>query len=339
MITGDYSATAQAIARQIHLEAADKYLTGEDILNSSEAELQDKVKAVNIFARMFPEAKLKVIEALKSNGEVVAMTGDGVNDAPALKAAQIGIAMGQKGSEVARCAAALIITNDDLFNMTEAVALGRKIYDNLHKAIEYIVSIHVPIILIVTAPLILMWKYTNIFTPVHVIFLEIIMGPTCSIIYENEQMEPGTMSKKPRKMRSVFLSFGQLTRSIIQGLIIAACCLSIGYYFMSRTDEMMVRTVIFITLLFSNIFLTLTNRSFYYSILTTIRYKNYLVPVIIGVTLLLIVSSLYIRLVADLFKLHPLSMSNLLLCIVCAFISTVWIEIYKWFRRRNEKSF
>lgn len=338
MITGDYPATAQAIARQIRLKNADTYLTGEDVLSCPPADLPGKVRNVNIFARMFPEAKLKVIEALKSNGEVVAMTGDGVNDAPALKAAQIGIAMGQKGSEVARGAAALIIKDDDLFHMTEAVALGRKIYDNLHKAIQYIVSIHIPIILIVTAPLILMWKYADIFTPVHVIFLEIIMGPTCSIIYENEQMEPGTMKKPPRKMTSAFLSFRQLTRSIIQGLVITAGCLSIGYYFMNRYDETMVRTVIFTTLLFSNIFLTLANRSFYYSIITTLRYKNYLVPVIIGFTLLLIASSLYLPFVTDLFKLQPLSLAALLACIICAFVSTLWIEIYKWFRRRNAKS-
>lgn len=339
MITGDYAATAQAIARQVHMEDAEKYLTGEDVLKSSEAELRDKVKAVNIFARMFPEAKLKVIEALKDNGEIVAMTGDGVNDAPALKAAQIGIAMGKRGSEVARGAASLIISDDNLFHMTEAIALGRKIYNNLHKAIQYIVSIHIPIILIVTAPLILMWRYTNIFTPVHVIFLEIIMGPTCSIIYENEQIEPGTMNKTPRKLTSVFLSFQQLTRSIVQGLIVAAGCLSIGYYFMNRADETMVRTLVFITLLFSNIFLTLANRSFYYSILTTIRYKNYLVPVIIGFTLLLIASSLYLPFVNNLFKLHPLSLAKLLLCISSAFISTCWIEIYKWFRRRNVTTF
>lgn len=340
MITGDHAATAQAIARQIRFEGSEKHLTGEEVLSFSAAELQDQVKSVNIFARMFPEAKLKVIEALKSNGEIVAMTGDGVNDAPALKAAQIGIAMGNKGSEVARGAAALIITDDDLFHMTEAVALGRKIYNNLHKAIQYIVSIHIPIILVVIAPLILMWKYTDIFSPVHVIFLEIIMGPACSIIYENEQMEAGTMLRPPRKLVHSFLSLRQLLRSIVQGLVIAAGCLSIAYYCMERSDDTTVRTVIFITLLFSNIFLTLVNRSFYYSILTTIRYKNYLVPVIISFTLLLITSSLYnMPFVRDLFKLKALSLGTLVTCIVVAVACTCWMEIYKWIRRRNENTF
>jgi len=336
MITGDYAETAQAIARQIRIRDAAECLTGEEVLHFSATELQKKVKTVNIFARMFPEAKLKVIEALKSNGEVVAMTGDGVNDAPALKAAQIGIAMGLKGSEVAKGAAALIITDDDLFHMTEAVALGRKIYDNLHKAIQYIVSIHIPIILIVTLPLVLMWKFTDIFSPVHVIFLELIMGPTCSIIYENETMELGTMERPPKKMSATFLSFKQLSLSIIQGLIIAAGCLSVGFYFMQHYDETMVRTVIFITLLFSNIFLTLVNRSFHYSIITTIRYKNNLVPLIIAFTIVLILSSLYLQPIRQLFKLSELSGSNLSVCIITAFLSTCWIEIYKWTRRRKD---
>ncbi|WP_018617480.1 cation-translocating P-type ATPase [Segetibacter koreensis] len=337
MITGDYAATAQAIARQVHFQGYENCLTGQEIVSFSADELREKVKTVNILARMFPEAKLKIIEALKSNGEVVAMTGDGVNDAPALKASQIGIAMGKHGSEVARGAASLIITDDDLFHMTEAVALGRKIYDNLHKAIQYIVSIHIPIILIVTAPLILMWKYPNIFTPVHVIFLEIIMGPTCSIIYENEEMEKGIMFRPPRKLTSVFLSFRQLSMSIIQGLVIAAGCLFIGYYFMRQSDETTVRTVVFITLLFSNIFLTLVNRSFYFSIITTVRYKNNLVPVIIILTVLLIASSLYLPFGRELFNLHPLSIENLAACVMVALFSTCWVEIFKWTRRRNKQ--
>src|SRR5690606_10555008 len=137
----------------------------------------------NIFTRMFPEAKLRVIEALKKQGEITAMTGDGVNDAPALKSANIGIAMGHKGSEIAKQAAAMILVDDDLEKMVQAVASGRRIYGNLKKAIQYIISIHIPIILIVFLPLVLGWVYPTIFSPVHVIFLELIMGPTCSIIY------------------------------------------------------------------------------------------------------------------------------------------------------------
>lgn len=330
MITGDYAETAIAIANQIGLENNGEVLSGKEVLFLTTKELQQKVKSINIFARMFPEAKLKVIDALKENGEIVAMTGDGVNDAPALKAAHIGIAMGQRGSEVAKNAASLIINDDELGHMTEAVALGRKIYDNLKKAIQYIVSIHIPIILIVTLPLILGWQYPDIFSPVHVIFLELIMGPTCSIIYENEPMEPGTMLRPPRLLSSTFLSEKQLRISILQGLMITAGCLGIGYYFIQHGQtETTVRTSIFVTLLFSNIFLTLINRSFKYSVFKTAHYNNYLVPLIIGVTFLFILSVLYIPFMRTLFNLEALPFNYLLMCFISALISTVWVEFFK----------
>jgi len=336
MITGDYAETALAIARQIQLDHSSNVLTGDEILHLSKEELQEKVKQVDIYARMFPEAKLKVIDALKENGEVVAMTGDGVNDGPALKAAHIGIAMGLRGSEVAKSAASLILTDDNLAHMTDAVALGRKIYDNLKKAIQYIVSIHIPIILIVTLPLLLAWKFSGIFSPVHVIFLELIMGPTCSIIYENEPMEPGTMQRPPRKAGATFLSLRQLTVSILQGLMITAGCLGIGYYYMQQGGgETVVRTVIFITLLFSNIFLTLVNRSFFYSVIKTATYKNSLVPIIIGLTLLFMAAFVYVPFVRNLFMLSVLPVSEVAVCIAVAIGGTLWIEVWKFTKRRR----
>ncbi len=337
MITGDYAETALAIAYQVQLNHNNEVLTGEEVLRLDTKDLLQKVKQVNIFARMFPEAKLKVIDALKENGEVVAMTGDGVNDGPALKAAHIGIAMGQRGSEVAKSAASLIITDDDLANMTDAVALGRKIYDNLKKAIQYIVSIHIPIILIVTLPLLLMWKFTDIFSPVHVIFLELIMGPTCSIIYENEPMEPGTMQRPPRKMGATFLSLKQLLLSIIQGLMITAGCLGVGYYYMQQgSSDAEIRTVIFTTLLFSNIFLTLVNRSFQYAVIKTITYKNNLVPIIIVITFLFIAALLYVPFIRDLFRLQLLSFYTIVTCFIVALGSTLWIDFWKILRHRKE---
>lgn len=339
MITGDYAETALAIANQVNLTHNNMVLSGKEILHLDKGTLQQKVKNVNIYARMFPEAKLKVIDALKENGEVVAMTGDGVNDGPALKAAHIGIAMGLRGSEVAKSAASLILTDDNLAHMTDAVALGRKIYDNLKKAIQYIVSIHIPIILIVTLPLLFLWKFTDIFSPVHVIFLELLMGPTCSIIYENEPMEPGTMQRPPRKAGATFLSLRQLTLSIVQGLVITAGCLSIGYYFIQQdASDATVRTVIFITLLFSNIFLTLVNRSFYFSIIKTIQYKNNLVPLIIGITLLFIAGILYVPVIRDIFRLNTLSYSAIGYCIGVAFISTMWMELWKLIHRAANKN-
>jgi Ca2+-transporting ATPase len=336
MITGDYAATALAIARQVRLPGNDEVLTGKEVLELTANELQQKVEQINIYARMFPEAKLRVIDALKANGEIVAMTGDGVNDGPALKAAHIGIAMGLRGSEVAKQTASLILTDDDLGHMTDAVALGRKIYDNLKKAIQYIVSIHIPILLIVTLPLLFFWKYNNIFSPVHVIFLELLMGPTCSIVFESEPMEAGTMLRPPRKHESTFLSGRQLAISIVQGLLIAAGCLGLGYYYtLQQQDETTVRTIIFITLLFSNIFLTLSNRSFYYSVFVTMRYKNNLVLFTTSLSLLFIAAFLYEPHVKHLFQLHTISPKDILTCVVVSLVCTFWIEIWKFFKRKN----
>lgn len=339
MVTGDYPETSMAIAHLIKLDKSSKYITGKEVTHLTPEELRKQVKETNVFARMFPEAKLSVINALIENGEVVAMTGDGVNDAPALRAAHIGIAMGERGSEVAKNTASLVITDDDLSHLADAVALGRKIYDNLKKAIQYIVSIHIPIILIVTLPLVFGWKFNEIFTPVHVIFLELIMGPTCSIIYENEPMEPGTMLRMPRRLSSTFLSGKQLQISIAQGLMITAGCLGIGYYFMEHNQsESMIRTSIFITLLFCNIFLTLTNRSFNYTIFKTIRYKNYLIPFMIIITMVFIISLLYLSFFRNLFLLTNLPVIYLPIFIMIALVSTLWIEIWKLLKTKLLKT-
>ena len=196
IITGDNLETAQAIARQVGLPDAERFQTGQQIMAMDAATLEGQVKQTAVFARMFPEAKLRVVEALKRNGEVVAMTGDGVNDAPALKAAHIGVAMGQRGTEVAKQAASLVLVNDDLGNMVNAIAQGRRIYQNLKKAVAYIVSIHIPIILTVAIPLIFDWRIANLFAPIHVIFLELVMGPTCSIAFENEPAEANQIDRK-----------------------------------------------------------------------------------------------------------------------------------------------
>ena len=175
-----------------------------------------------------------------------------------------------------------------------------------------------------------MWKYVNLFSPVHVIFLELIMGPTCSIIYENEPIEPGTMKRPPRHLVSTFLSGNQLKTSIVQGLMITAGCLGIGYYFMQQNhDEATVRSVIFVTLLFSNIFLTLVNRSFKYSVFTTLLNKNYLVSLIIAISMLFIFSLLYIPFVRDLFFLEKIPLTYLAGCIAMALVCTLWIEFFK----------
>ncbi len=336
MITGDYMETAVAIADQIGLRKGKAVISGEQVLEMDQSALQTVVKEAKIFARMFPEAKLKVIEALKKNGEVVAMTGDGVNDAPALKSAHIGIAMGLRGSEVAKNAASLILVDDDLSHMTDAVALGRRIYENLKKAIQYIISIHIPIILIVTMPLILFWKFTDIFSPVHVIFLELIMGPTCSVVFENEPIEANSMTNKPRKLTSTFFSLKELGLSIIQGLVITLACLGIGYYYMnSGSNEETVRTIIYSTLIFSNVFLTLVNRSFYYSAITTLKYKNNLVLLVILISLAILFLSLYFKPIQEIFNFTTPDFVDLMICLIVAFAGVVWVEGVKKIYRIN----
>jgi Ca2+-transporting ATPase len=176
IITGDNSTTTEAIAKQVGFRGFEKSISGDELMNLSEEKLQQAVQEMQVFTRMFPEAKLKIINPLKKNNEKVAMVGDGVNDGPALKAAHIGIAMGNKGTEIAKQAASLILKEDDLSKMVDAVAMGRRIYSNLKKAIQYIISIHIPIILTVFLPLALGWLYPNIFSPVHIIFLELVMG-------------------------------------------------------------------------------------------------------------------------------------------------------------------
>jgi Ca2+-transporting ATPase len=215
IITGDNAATTTTIARQIGFKNSEKVLNGSELMEMDAKTLNQKVMETSIFTRMFPEAKLKIIQALKDNNQIVAMTGDGVNDGPALKSAHIGIAMGKKGTEIAKQAANLILIDDDFSKMVEAIAMGRRIYLNLKKAIQYIISIHIPIILIVFIPLAFGWLYPNIFSPVHIIFLELIMGPTCSIIYENEPMEEDLMLQKPRPLSSTFFNLKEITQSII----------------------------------------------------------------------------------------------------------------------------
>ena len=335
IVTGDNAATTSTIARQIGFKDADKVLNGDELMEMNSETLKVKVMETTLFTRMFPEAKLKIIQALKANNQIVAMTGDGVNDGPALKSAHIGIAMGKKGTEIAKQAANLILIDDDFSKMTDAIAMGRRIYVNLKKAIQYIISIHIPIILIVFIPLALGWLYPNIFTPVHIIFLEIIMGPTCSVIYENEPMESNLMLQKPRPLTTTFFNFKEITISIIQGLVITLGLLFVYNYCVDEGfTEKYTRTTVFLTLIMSNIFLTLENRSFYYSVFTTIRYKNNLVLMIIGITIGITSLLLFVPVFSNFFLFEKVDKAQIGLSVLVGFVSVMWIEIYKLFKRK-----
>ena len=334
IVTGDNAATTTAIAKQIGFKGYEKSIIGDELMKLPDAELQERVVDTNVFTRMFPDAKLKIINALKAKNEIVAMTGDGVNDGPALKAAHIGIAMGKKGTEIAKQAASLILLEDDLSKMVDAVAMGRKIYTNLKKAIRYIISIHIPIVLTVFIPLALRWIYPNIFSPVHIIFLELIMGPTCSIIYENEPIEKNTMVQKPRPFTTTFFNLKELTTSIIQGLIIT-CGTLIAYQYAVHQgfNEAITRTMVFTVLIAANIFLTLVNRSFYYSISTTMKYKNNLVLLIISLTIAISILLLYVKPLTQFFQFEYLNLVQSSISVGIGFLSVIWYEGVKWRKR------
>ncbi len=334
LVTGDNAATTASIAKQIAFRGYEKSISGEELMQLQDSELQKKVTENYVFTRMFPEAKLRIVNALKINNGIVAMIGDGVNDAPALKASHIGVAMGKKGTEIAKQAASLILIEDDLAKMVDAIAMGRKIYTNLKKAIQYVISIHIPIILTVFLPLALGWVYPNIFTPPHIILLELIMGPTCSIIYENEPMEKNTMNQKPRLFTTTFFDWNELTTSIIQGLMITAGALLIYQYAVWKGfNESTTRTMVFTVLIAANIILTLVNRSFYFSILTTLKYRNNLVPIIIGITVAITALLLFVNPFTRFFEFETLNYLQLSISILVGFASVIWYELVKWWKR------
>ncbi|GAB3241396.1 HAD-IC family P-type ATPase [Hymenobacter seoulensis] len=336
MITGDNAVTASAIAQQVGLRHEGSPLTGAEVMALKEPALRARVGGVSVFARMFPEAKLRVVEALKANGEVVAMTGDGVNDGPALKAAHIGVAMGGRGTELARQAAALVLLDDDLSGMVTAIEYGRRIYQNLKKAVQYIITIHIPLILTVLVPSLLSWEYPVLLGPVHVVFLELLMGPTCSIVFENEPTEAGTMQQAPRPAGSSFLRFRELGMALLQGagvtagvLGVATIAITLGY------SEVLTRTLVFTTLVLANVLLTLVSRSRRYTLRQTWRYPNPLLPLMLALTLALLALCLLLPALRQLFQLQGLTLPQLAGCLGVAVLSTGWFELYKG--RRAER--
>jgi Ca2+-transporting ATPase len=336
VITGDNTATTKAIAEKAGIKNAESTMEGQEIMQLNETEMLKAIHNTTLLTRMFPEAKLAVMMALKKDHQVVAMVGDGVNDGPALKASHIGIAMGKKGTEIAKTAADLILVDDDLSKMVEAVAAGRRIYTNIKKAVQYIVSIHIPIILTVSLPLFFGWIYPDIFTPVHVIFLELIMGPMCSIVYENEPAEKISMKQPPRQLGSTFLSLKEMGISVTQGLIIALGILFVYQLTVQNGgNEPQTRTMVFTTLIFANIILSLVNRSFYYSVWASLQNKNNMMFFVNALTVVLLASILYVKPIADFFAVVPLQINEIVICLAVSAVSVLWIEVWKWNRRRK----
>ena len=339
ILTGDNPVTTAHIARQIGLYDSDRIATGEQIMALDDNALVKEVGRVTVFARMFPEAKLRVIRALKSRGEIVAMTGDGVNDGPALKAADIGIAMGRKGTEIARQASSLILLNDDLGGMLTAIQSGRRIYINLRNAIGYIVAIHTPLILLVFLPLALNWYYPVIFDPVHIIFFELIMGPTCSIVYENEPARVGLLHEKPRPATSRLFGLRELSLSILRGVVIAAALILIYQVAVNGgQSEDTTRAMIFIGMISANVALTLTNRSYQGSLAVSLKPGNKLIFYTLAITICLTVLIFLIPAVSELFRLSMPDTGRVLFSIGCGMASVLWFEIYKLLRGTLRKT-
>ncbi|MCE7924231.1 MAG: cation-translocating P-type ATPase [Haliscomenobacteraceae bacterium CHB4] len=330
MVTGDYPETAMNIARESGIRVEGEAVTGEEVMQMSESQLRVTAGRATVFARMFPDAKLRVVNALKSNGEVVAMTGDGVNDGPALKAAPVGVAMGRRGTEIAKGAASMVLLDDDLAHMVRAVKTGRRIYQNLRKAIRYIISIHLPIVLVVLLPLLFGWPYLHMLMPVHVIFLELIMDPTCAIAFENEPAEPNVLQKPPRAHTDNLFSWRELSLSLVQGLVITAGVFVMYHFAVAQgKDENTTRSFVFVTMLAANIFLTLANRSFEYTIARTIFYRNNLLWWIIGASTAIAIAIMLAPSMREMFQLGPLNGSEVGWCLLTALVSVGWFEVWK----------
>jgi Ca2+-transporting ATPase len=330
MITGDYPETARTIAREAGLTVGE-VITGTELGSLNDGELAARISHANVFARVTPEQKLRLVNALKADGEVVAMTGDGVNDAPALKAAHIGVAMGGRGTDVAREAAAIVLLDDDFASIVHAVRVGRRIYDNLKKAMAYILAAHLPIAGLTLLPLMLGWPL--VLTPVHIVFLEMVINPACSIVFEAEPEEAGIMRRPPRNSTDPLFGGKALVMSILQGLSVLAVVLVVYGYALHRGQlEGEARALAFTTLVLGNLGLILTNRSWLRTIPAMLAVPNAALWWVMGGTVTFLGLVLYLPGLRELFHFAPLHVDGLLLCFVAAGGSVLWFEAWKLLR-------
>ncbi|MDP2028184.1 MAG: cation-translocating P-type ATPase [Thiobacillus sp.] len=334
MITGDYPGTAEAVAREAGIDLAGGILTGPEIDALDDSALQQRLKTSHVYARVAPEQKLRLVQAFKANGEVVAMTGDGVNDAPALKAAHIGIAMGGRGTDVAREASSLVLLDDDFAAIVDAIRLGRRIFDNLHKAMAYILAVHVPIAGMALLPL--LFGLPLVLAPVHIVFLELIIDPACSIVFEAEPEEPNSMRRPPRRPDAPLFSLRTLLLSLLQGatlLLAVAVVYAIALQQGRDADE--VRALTFTTLVIGNLGLILVNRSWSSTLLASLRTPNAALWWVMGSTLGFLAFVLYVPGLRELFGFTYLHLNDLLLAFAASVMGIGWFEWFKWMQVRK----
>ena len=336
MITGDYPDTAMHIGRAIGLKNYESVITGTQLEQLSEEQLAKLINSVNIFARVVPEQKLKIVNALKRNNEIVAMTGDGVNDAPALKAANIGIAMGEKGTDVAREAASLVLMDDNFSSIVGAIRMGRRIFDNLQKALGYIFAIHVPIAGLSLLP-VFFAKLPLILWPVHIVFLELIIDPSCSIVFEAEKEEPNVMNRPPRKFNEPFFGIHKILLSCTQGIGILIIVFAVYLFSLNAgSSEREVRALAFTTLIVANIAVILSNRSWSRNIFQILLTTNNTVKWVIGGAAFFLVLILNVPFLLNLFQFEKISFIEALICVAAGFGSIFWFEVYKVIKHKRD---
>ncbi|ABX42498.1 cation-translocating P-type ATPase [Lachnoclostridium phytofermentans] len=341
MITGDNGITASSIAKKIGMPNSDKIITGDELSNMTDEELREKVKDVSIFSRVLPEHKMRIVKAFKDNGEIVAMTGDGVNDAPALKYADIGIAMGKRGSEVSREAADLILMDDNFTTIVETVKDGRRIYDNIRKAVGYIFTIHIPIAFAsLLAPMLGISPAALFLLPLHVVLLELVIDPTCSIVLERQPAEYDIMERKPRNPKEKLINSKMLLKSVLQGVVIFAT--SFATYFTvlagNQDNASLARAMGLTIIILSNLFLVIVNSSDHdFAVKSFIRLaKDKVMWIVAVVTVLGLLAILYTPLTGFL-KLASLSASQFIRAFGIAVISVFWYELVKVFKNLKNK--
>ena len=333
MITGDYSKTAMAIGEEIGLKFTDKVIVGNEIDSLSENELCEVVKSCDVFSRVIPEQKMKIVKALKKNGEIVAMTGDGVNDAPALKSADIGIAMGKRGTEVAKEAADMILMDDNFTTIVKSVKDGRRVYDNIRKAMVYILIIHIPIAaMAMFAPL---FNLPPLLLPMHIMLLELIIDPTCSIVFEGEPAEANIMENPPRPPQEPLLTRSLTIKVVLQGIIMfLAAFMPFHYMIDLGISSEYARSFSLITFIVANVTLVLVNRSNTELLYHLIKEKGSKVRLIVNsMALIMVFAIVYIPILNGFFRTEKIGIYPLIIAIVLGFISTGWWEIVKITRK------